>query len=84
MLDHRDMARIEAFMEGAGRGGRLAFLAVGTSGVVYPAAGLVMQARARGAETWLVNVEPPENRGAFHHFVEGPSGVVLPGLFAWD
>ena len=84
MLDHSGMARIEAFMEGGGRGGRFAFLAVGTSGVVYPAAGLVLQARACGAETWLVNVEPPENRGAFHHFVEGPSGVVLPGLFAWD
>jgi NAD-dependent deacetylase len=81
MLDHSDMARVEAFMEG---GGRFVFLAVGTSGVVYPAAGLVLRARACGAETWLVNVEPPENRGAFHHFVEGPSGVVLPGLFAWD
>ncbi len=60
------------------------FLAVGTSGVVYPAAGLVREARAAGGETWLVNLEPPENRGAFHHFVQGPSGSVLPDLFAWD
>ncbi len=83
MLDHADMRRIESFMDAARRGGRFVFLAVGTSGVVYPAAGLVLQARGQGAQTWLVNAEPPENRGAFHHFVQGPSGRVLPGLFEW-
>jgi NAD-dependent deacetylase len=59
------------------------FLAAGTSGVVYPAAGLVLHARRAGGETWLVNIEPPDNRAAFEHFVEGPSGEVLPGLFEW-
>jgi NAD-dependent deacetylase len=83
LLDHGDMRRIESFMDAARRGGRFVFLAVGTSGVVYPAAGLVLQARGQGAQTWLVNAEPPENRGAFHHFVQGPSGRVLPGLFEW-
>ncbi len=82
MLEPGDLQRIQTFMDEGG--GRFVFLAVGTSGVVYPAAGLVLQARAQGAETWLVNAEPPENRSAFHHFVQGPSGVVLPGLFAWD
>ena len=59
------------------------FLAVGTSGVVYPAAGLVLQARAAGAEAWLVNAEAADNARAFHHFVQGPSGKVLPDLFEW-
>jgi len=81
MLDPARVGRIEAFLGEGRRAGRLAFLAVGTSGLVYPAAGMVRQARAAGAETWLVNIEPPENVGAFHHFVQGPSGVVLPALF---
>jgi NAD-dependent deacetylase len=80
MLDSERMRAIESFIEGPGR---LVFLAVGTSGVVYPAAGLVREARAAGGETWLVNLEPPDNRGAFHQFVQGPSGRVLPGLFEW-
>jgi NAD-dependent deacetylase len=82
MLDPGDLRRIDDFMSDA-RHGRFVFLAVGTSGVVYPAAGLVLHARGYGAETWLVNAEPPENRGAFQHFVEGPSGRVLPELFEW-
>jgi NAD-dependent deacetylase len=82
MLDFELMGRIESFIGHPGPG-RLVFLAVGTSGVVYPAAGLVREARAAGGETWLVNLEPPENRGAFHQFVQGPSGRVLPGLFEW-
>jgi NAD-dependent deacetylase len=82
MLDTARVRRISSFIGEAGRArGRFAFLAVGTSGVVYPAAGLVLDAREAGAETWLVNAEPPDNRGAFRHFVQGRSGEVLPGLF---
>jgi NAD-dependent protein deacetylase/lipoamidase len=77
MLDTAHLARIDAFMQGDGR---LVFLAVGTSGSVYPAAGLVSAARRMGAETWLVNAEPPDNVSLFEHFVEGPSGQVLPEL----
>ena len=44
---------------------------------------LVLQARAAGAEAWLVNAEPPDNAGAFHHFVRGPSGRILPDLLEW-
>jgi NAD-dependent deacetylase len=85
MLDAARVRRISAFIDEAGRArGRFVFLAVGTSGVVYPAAGLVLEARAAGAETWLVNVEPPDNRTAFRHFVQGRSGEVLPGLFEFD
>jgi NAD-dependent deacetylase len=82
MLDPHHMRRIEAFMESSA-GTRFLFLAVGTSGLVYPAAGLVLQARAMGAETWLVNRDPPENRSAFHHFVQGASGKILPDLVEW-
>jgi NAD-dependent deacetylase len=82
MIDPDIMLAISRFLDEARRG-RLVFLAVGTSGAVYPAAGLVLQARAAGGETWLVNAEPAENRGAFHHFEQGPSGKVLPGLFQW-
>jgi len=80
-LDPERMTRVEHFVEEARQSGPLAFLAVGTSGTVYPAAGLVLQARAAGATAWLVNADAPDNRSAFHHFVQGPSGKVLPGLF---
>ena len=80
MLDPRHLEQVEAFMRGARR---LVFLAVGTSGAVWPAAGLVLQARARGATTWLVNAEPPENASHFDHFVEGRSGEVLPALLGY-
>jgi NAD-dependent deacetylase len=84
VLDDERMKQVERFMNAAGRSGRFVFLAVGTSGVVYPAAGLVMRARGEGAMTWLVNAEPPDNHDAFHHFVLGPSGRVLPELFEWS
>jgi NAD-dependent deacetylase len=82
MLDPLRLHAISVFIEQA-RGGRLVFLAVGTSGLVYPAAGLVLQARAAGAEAWLVNKETADNARAFHHLVRGASGEVLPGLFDW-
>jgi NAD-dependent deacetylase len=77
MLDPGHLMRVERFMTSAKR---LVFLAVGTSGAVWPAAGLVGAARARGASTWLVNAEPAENTSLFEHFVQGPSGAVLPAL----
>ena len=63
-----------------GRARRLVFLAAGTSGAVWPAAGLVNGARGHGASTWLVNAEPAENTALFDHFVQGRSGEVLPSL----
>ncbi|HSP79161.1 MAG TPA: NAD-dependent deacylase [Myxococcaceae bacterium] len=77
MLSPEDLYRVEQFLSGEGR---LVFLAVGTSGAVWPAAGLVDEARARGGETWLVNADPAENGRRFHHFVRGRSGEVLPTL----
>ncbi|HSD27259.1 MAG TPA: Sir2 family NAD-dependent protein deacetylase, partial [Vicinamibacteria bacterium] len=57
VLDPMRLHRVSSFVDEA-CGGRLVFLAVGTSGLVYPAAGMVLQARAAGAEAWLVNTEP--------------------------
>lgn len=81
MLDPANMERVLSFMQRAATG-RFVFLAAGTSGVVYPAAGFVSAARRLGAETWLVNADPAENASQFEHFVQGPSGKVLPDL--WD
>ena len=56
------------------------FLVVGTSAVVYPAAGLIGTARARGCRVVEVNLEPT----AVSHRVDvglyGPSGEILPRL----
>lgn len=72
--------RIEAFITSAGRD--LVFVAIGTSGLVYPAAGLVDATRKVGGQSWLVNLEPPANATSFDHVVLGPAGVTLPTLFA--
>ena len=42
------------------------FIAVGTSGVVYPAAGFVQQALLQGALTVEINKEVSEVTGLFH------------------
>jgi NAD-dependent deacetylase len=56
------------------------FIAVGTSGNVYPAAGFVDVARRSGARTIEVNLEPSmvENRFEDHRY--GMAGTVLPEL----
>jgi NAD-dependent deacetylase len=80
-LDPADMQRIEDFaLRGSVSGGRFVFLAAGTSGMVYPAAGIVDHVRAAGGETWLVNLDPAENSSRFEHIVTGKSGEVLPKL----
>ena len=56
------------------------FLAVGTSGVVYPAAAYLHVARAVGAATWVQALEEPENRDPRDVFVAGRAAEVLPGL----
>lgn len=58
------------------------FLAVGTSGVVYPAAGFLAQARSSGARTWVQALEAPENAGHAEVFVPGRAAEVLPPLLA--
>lgn len=72
--------RIEAFASRAGK--RLVFIAIGTSGAVYPAAGLVDAVKRLGGTSWLVNLEPPANASSFDHIVLGPAARELPALFA--
>jgi len=85
LLDPVATRRVDAFMGESGRpGGRFVFLAVGTSGNVYPAAGYVDAARWHGAETWLANLDPAANAGRFDHVVQGPAGAVLPRLLGFE
>lgn len=81
MLGAAETGWIDAFMRDARRSGDpFVFLAVGTSGNVYPAAGYVAVARSHGAVAWLANLDPAENVGAFDHFVAGPAASTLPRL----
>src|SRR5512146_446634 len=58
------------------------FMAVGTSGVVYPAAAFAAQARqSGGARTYYVGPEEPANRAMFDECFLGPAGELLPRLF---
>ena len=54
------------------------FIAVGTSGVVYPAAGFVLQAKYYGAKTYLFNLERAENNGYFDEQIIGKASETLP------
>ena len=56
------------------------FIAVGTSGLVYPAAGFVRQARLQGATTVEINREVSEVTGLFHHQRQGLATVEVAAL----
>jgi NAD-dependent deacetylase len=56
------------------------FLVVGTSAVVYPAAGLVGIARAGGARVIEINLDPTPVSGQVDVSLYGPAGHVLPRL----
>ena len=56
------------------------FIAIGTSGVVEPAASFVAHARVR-ARTIYVGPEEPANRFAFTECFLGKAGEMLPSLF---
>ncbi len=55
-------------------------LVVGTSGVVYPAAGFVMTARYLGAKTICVNPNPMERDDFIDEFHQERAGEALPRL----
>jgi len=57
-------------------------LVVGTSAIVYPAAGLADEARRRGAFTIEVNPEPTETTPRFDLAIQGPAEESLGGLEA--
>ncbi len=58
------------------------FLSVGTSAVVYPAAGLPALALRSGAYVAEINTEPSAIAGGLSEVVLGPSATVLPALVA--
>ncbi|NNE44029.1 MAG: NAD-dependent deacylase, partial [Gemmatimonadetes bacterium] len=55
-------------------------LVVGTSGVVWPAAGIPLIARDAGRPTIEVNPEPTELSDELDITLRGPSGKILPAL----
>ena len=54
------------------------FVSIGTSGNVYPAAGFVAEARANGAHTAELNLEPSGGASLFHETHHGPATKVVP------
>jgi NAD-dependent deacetylase len=56
------------------------FVAIGTSGAVYPAAGFVAEARAYGVPTCEINLEAADNAYCFDEARYGPATQTVP---AW-
>lgn len=54
------------------------FVAIGTSGEVYPAAGFVDIAASSGAETLEINLEPTPLPGRFDRVLSGPATEAVP------
>jgi NAD-dependent deacetylase len=77
-LPQRAWARAEAAVAQAD-----AMLVIGTSGVVYPAAGLVTQALKAGQPVWVVDPDAGSaDRHAGMHHLRGRAADVLPRLAA--
>jgi NAD-dependent deacetylase len=57
-------------------------LVIGTSGEVYPAAGLVFSAHQSGARVVVINPEPTPLDGVAEHCLREPAAVCLPALLA--
>ena len=58
------------------------FLVVGTSAVVYPAAGLAQIAKVAGARVVEINIAETALSDSIDSFLQGPSGELLPQLIA--
>lgn len=56
------------------------FLAIGTSGQVYPAAGFLAAARSLGARTLVTGLDEPENLASVDRFVPGRAAEAVPAL----
>ena len=56
------------------------FLAIGTSGQVWPAAGMLQTARDLGAKTYVQALELPANADARDTFAAGRAAEVVPDL----
>lgn len=71
------MAEIDEVLDRCGL-----FLAIGTSGEVYPAAGYVLQVRRSRprAHTVELNLEPSDNQTLFHEHIYGPATLTVPAF----
>lgn len=58
------------------------FVAIGTSGSVYPAAGFVSLARRLGVRRCEINLEPSDNAGEFDDRRYGPASEAVPAWVA--
>jgi NAD-dependent deacetylase len=67
--------------EAAARASEL-FLVIGTSAVVYPAAGLAQIAKSSGARVVEINIAETALSDGIDSFLQGPSGELLPQLIA--
>ncbi len=56
------------------------FVAIGTSGAVYPAAGCVAAARSLGIPTWELNLEPADNAWLFDVASYGRASETVPAF----
>ena len=56
------------------------FVAIGTSGSVYPAAGFVQEVRSKGVPTCELNLEPSDNAHMFSECQYGAASEIVP---AW-
>ena len=56
------------------------FVTIGTSGHVYPAAGLISLAKSCGAKCIGVNLDIPSNYDEHDYFYQGKAGEILPDL----
>lgn len=54
------------------------FVAIGTSGQVFPAAGFVQIAKSQGAKTFLLNLEIPERACDFDVYLAGIATELVP------
>ncbi|KAN0079020.1 DHS-like NAD/FAD-binding domain containing protein [Elaphomyces granulatus] len=58
-------------------------LVIGTSARVWPAAGYIAKARAKGAQIAVINMDPndtPPGRDMCHWFFQGDAGIILPEI----
>ncbi len=65
------------------------FVTIGSSGAVYPAAGLVREISYRKemgetARSVYVGLERPDNAESFDEVILGKAGDIVPSLFAFD
>jgi NAD-dependent deacetylase len=58
------------------------FLVIGTSAVVYPAAGLVGLAKSSGARVVEVNIAETPVSSMVDASLRGPAAEILPGLIS--